>query len=201
LGWNTAALYLKIICWYQRVRLAVKTAWHRLNSTLEKLVKPAIAAIEGFCMTGGCEMALACDLRVAGQGASFAITSSRIGTAAGAGGTQRLPRIVGMANALELMFSAEPIDAAEAHRIGLVNRLVLAGSAVNEAQAMVAVYEKHAPLSLALIKRAVHQGIQMDLASGLELETLLVTTIYGTEDKNEGISAFLEKREASFKGR
>jgi enoyl-CoA hydratase/carnithine racemase len=81
--------------------------WHRLNSTLEKLAKPAIAAIEGFCMTGGCEMALACDLRVAGQGASFAITSSRIGTVSGAGGTQRLPRIVGMANALELMFSAE----------------------------------------------------------------------------------------------
>ncbi|HTY55756.1 MAG TPA: enoyl-CoA hydratase/isomerase family protein [Candidatus Binataceae bacterium] len=175
--------------------------WHRLNSTLEKLAKPVIAAIEGFCMTGGCEMALACDLRIAGEGASFAITSARIGTVAGAGGTQRLPRIVGMAKALELMFAAEPIDAAEAHRIGLVNRLVPAGSALKEAQAMVAVYEKRAPMSLALIKRAVRQGMQMDLASGLELETFLVTTIYGTEDKNEGISAFLEKREASFKGR
>ena len=175
--------------------------WHRLNSTLEKLAKPVIAAIEGFCMTGGCEMALACDLRVAGEGASFAITSSRIGTVAGAGGIQRLPRIVGMARALELMFSAEPIDAAEAYRIGLVNRLVPAGSALSEAQAMVAVYEKRAPLSLALVKRAVRQGMQMDLASGLELETSLVTTIYGTEDKNEGISDFLEKREASFKGR
>jgi len=175
--------------------------WHRLNATLENLAKPVIAAIEGFCMTGGCEMAMACDVRVAGEGASFAITSARIGTVAGAGGTQRLPRIVGTAKALELMFAAEPIDAAEAYRIGLINRLVAAGSALKEAQAMVAVYEKRAPLSHALIKRAVRQGMQMDLASGLELETFLVTTIYGTEDKNEGISAFLEKREPSFKGR
>lgn len=175
--------------------------WHRLNDTLEKLGKPVIAAIEGFCMTGGCELALACDIRVAGEGASFAITSSRIGTVAGAGGTQRLPRIVGIGNALELMFSADTIGAAEAYRIGLINRLVPEGNALEQAQKMAAVYEKRAPLSLALIKRAVRQGMQMDLASGLELETFLVTAIYGTEDKNEGISAFLEKREASFKGR
>ncbi|MGA8057516.1 MAG: enoyl-CoA hydratase/isomerase family protein, partial [Candidatus Binataceae bacterium] len=115
--------------------------WHRLNATLENLGKPVIAAIEGFCMTGGCEMALACDIRVAGEGASFAITSSRIGTVPGAGGTQRLPRIVGIAKALELMFSAETIAAAEAYRIGLVNRLVPAGGALKEACAMAAVYE------------------------------------------------------------
>ena len=190
--------------------LAVKSAaagaeyfgrWHQLNATLEKLGKPVIAAIEGFCMTGGCEMALACDIRVAGESASFAITSSRIGTVPGAGGTQRLPRIVGIAKALELMFSAETIGAAEAHRIGLVNRLVPTGEALKEARAMAAVYEKRAPLSHALIKRAVRQGMQMDLASGVEFETFLVTTIYGTEDKHEGISAFLEKREAAFKGR
>jgi enoyl-CoA hydratase/carnithine racemase len=175
--------------------------WHQLNATLEKLGKPVIAAIEGFCMTGGCEMALACDIRIAAESASFAITSSRIGTVPGAGGTQRLPRIVGIAKALELMFSAETIDAAEAYRIGLVNRLVPAGGALEAACVMAAVYEKRAPLSHALIKRAVRQGLQMDLASGVELETFLVTTIYGTEDKQEGISAFLEKREASFKGR
>jgi enoyl-CoA hydratase/carnithine racemase len=175
--------------------------WHQLNATLEKLGKPVIAAIEGFCMTGGCEMTLACDIRVAAESASFAITSSRIGTVPGAGATQRLPRIVGIAKALELMFSAETIDAAEAYRIGLVNRLVPTGGALEAACAMAAVYEKRAPLSHALIKRAVRQGMQMDLASGVELETFLVTTIYGTEDKQEGISAFLEKREASFKGR
>ncbi len=174
--------------------------WHRLNSTLENLGKPVIAAIEGFCFTGGCEMALACDIRIAGEGASFAITSSRIGTVAGAGGTQRLPRIVGVAKGLELMFSAEPIDAAEAYRIGLINRLVPSGRALEEAKAMVAVYEQRAPLSLALIKRAVYRGMQMDLASGIDFETMTVTTIYGTEDKQEGISAFLEKRKANFKG-
>jgi enoyl-CoA hydratase/carnithine racemase len=190
--------------------LAVKSAaagaeyfgrWHQLNATLEKLGKPVIAAIEGLCMTGGCEMALAGDIRVAGERARFPITSSRIGTVPGAGGTQRLPRIVGIAKALELMFSAETIDAVEAYRIGLINRLVPAGAALKEACAMAAVYEKRAPLSHALIKRAVRQGMQMDLDSAVEFETFVVTTIYGTEDKQEGISAFLEKREASFKGR
>jgi enoyl-CoA hydratase/carnithine racemase len=173
---------------------------HRLTAALEVLPKPVIAAIEGFCMTGGCELALACDLRVAGEGASFAITSARIGTVAGAGGTQRLPRIVGMANALELLFSAEPIDADEAFRIGLVNRRTERGGALARALAMAAVHAERAPLSLAFAKRAVRRGMEMDLASGLELETYMVTCIYGTADKEEGISAFLEKRKPQFKG-
>jgi enoyl-CoA hydratase/carnithine racemase len=190
--------------------LQVKTAaqgieyfkrWHTLNATIEELAKPVIAAIEGFCITGGLELALACDLRVAAEGSTFAITSSRIGTVAGAGGTQRLPRIVGVAHALDILFSAEPIDGKEAHRIGLVNRLVPKGGALDAAKALVKIYTQRAPLSLALVKRAVHRGMQMDLASGIELETFLVTTIYGTEDKQEGISAFLEKRQAQFKGK
>lgn len=175
--------------------------WHRLNTAVEELAKPVIAAIEGFCITGGLEFALACDLRIAGEGASFAVTSSRIGTVAGAGGTQRLPRIVGVAHALDILFSAEPIDAREAHRIGLINRLTEKGGALEGAKKLVSVYAQRAPLSLALAKRAVHRGMQMDLASGIDLETFLVTTIYGTEDKQEGISAFLEKRTAHFKGK
>lgn len=174
--------------------------WHRLNTTVEELEKPVIAAIEGFCITGGLELALACDLRVAGEGATFAITSAKIGTVAGAGGTQRLPRIVGAANALDMLFSADPIDAQEAHRIGLINRRVPQGDALSAAKAMVKVYERRAPISLALVKRAVHRGMQMDLQSAIEFETFLVTTIYGTDDKREGISAFLEKRTAQFKG-
>jgi enoyl-CoA hydratase/carnithine racemase len=173
---------------------------HRLNASLEALSKPVIAAIEGFCLTGGCELALACDIRIAGDGASFAITSSRIGTVAGAGGTQRLPRIVGLANALELLFSAEPIDADEALRIGLINRKCERGGALAHALAMAAVYAERAPLSLAFAKRAVRRGLQMDLASGLDLELHMVTSIYGTADKQEGISAFLEKRKPQFKG-
>lgn len=175
--------------------------WHRLTSTVEELAKPVIAAIEGFCITGGLELALACDLRVAAEGSSFAITSARIGTVAGAGGTQRLPRIVGVAHAFDILFAAEPIDAAQAYRIGLINRLTPKGGALDAAKALVNIYAQRAPLSLALVKRAVHRGMQMDLASAIELETFIVTTIYGTEDKQEGISAFLEKRAPRFKGK
>lgn len=175
-------------------------AWHRLTRALETLGKPVIAAIEGFCITGGCELALACDLRVAGAGARFAITSARIGTVAGAGGTQRLPRLVGPAKALEMLFSADPIQAEEAYRIGLVNRVVPAGGALAAAKEWAGVYAQRAPLSLAFTKRAVYRGLQMDLDSGLELETFLVSTIYGTADKQEGISAFLEKRAPVFSG-
>ena len=190
--------------------LQVKTAeqgldyfrhWHRVCDALEMSKKPVIAAIEGFCMTGGCELVLACDIRVGAKGSTYAITSSRIGTVAGAGGTQRLPRIVGTAYALEILFAAEPFSAEEAYRMGLINKLTEAGDALAEAKRMVALYATRAPLSLALVKRATHRGMQMDLASGLEFETLLVTTIYGTEDKQEGISAFLEKRKPTFKGR
>ncbi|MPZ45603.1 MAG: hypothetical protein GEV05_19870 [Betaproteobacteria bacterium] len=175
-------------------------SWHSLNATIEELGKPVIAAIEGFCITGGLELALACDLRVAGEGATFAITSARIGTVAGAGGTQRLPRIVGVSHALDMLFAADPVDVGHAYRIGLINRLTAKGGALAAAKALVEKYAERAPLSLALVKRAVHRGMQMDLASAIELETFLVTTIYGTEDKQEGISAFLEKRIARFKG-
>ena len=161
---------------------------------------PAIAAIEGFCLTGGLEFALACDLRVAGKGASFAITSARIGTVAGAGGTQRLPRLVGHSKALELLFAAEPIAAAEAHRIGLINRLVETGGALTSALELAELYATRAPLSLAFAKRAVHRGMQMDLTSALEFEAMLAATIYTTDDRREGISAFLEKRVANFTG-
>ena len=190
--------------------LQVKTAtqsmdyfgrWHRVCAALENSKKPVIAAIEGFCVTGGLELALACDLRVGADGSTYAITSSRIGTVAGAGGTQRLPRIVGTSYALQILFAAEPFPAEDAYRMGLINGLAAKGEALAEAMKLAELYATRAPLSLALVKRAVHRGMQMDLASGLEFETFLVSTIYGTEDKQEGISAFLEKRKADFKGR
>ncbi|MBC5762930.1 enoyl-CoA hydratase/isomerase family protein [Ramlibacter albus] len=174
--------------------------WHRLNQALEESPKPVIAAIEGFCMTGGLELALAADLRIASEDASFAITSARIGTVAGAGGTQRLPRVVGMAHALDMLFAAEPVDADHAYRIGLINRRTPKGGALAEAVKLANHYATRAPLALAFVKRAVHRGMQMDLASAIEFETMLVTTVYGTKDKAEGISAFLEKRTAQFKG-
>jgi enoyl-CoA hydratase/carnithine racemase len=174
--------------------------FHKLAEVLETSAQPIIAAIEGFCITGGFELVLACDIRVGAAGSTYAITSSRIGTVAGFGGTQRLPRLVGPGNALEILFSAEPIDADHALRIGVLNKLTPAGGALQEALRMGAIYAKRAPLSLAFSKRAVYRGLQMDLASAIELETFLVTTVYGTEDRKEGISAFLDKRDAKFSG-
>src|ERR1700760_1865624 len=107
---------------------------NRLLELMESVDKPVLAAIEGFCMTGGCELALACDIRIGAKGSSYAITSSRIGTVAGFGGTQRLPRIVGMSTALDILFLGDPIDAQEAHRIGLINRLTEKGEALKEAK-------------------------------------------------------------------
>ena len=174
--------------------------WRRLHATIENLSKPVIAAIEGFCLTGGFELTLACDMRVAGEGSSFGITSSKIGTVPGSGGTQRLPRIVGNDNALDILLSGNPVDAQHAFRIGLLTRLVAKGQALETAKAMINVYESRAPLSLKLLKRAVYAGTQMDLASAIEYESFIVTTIYQTKDRTEGINAFLEKRPAKFKG-
>jgi len=181
--------------------VAYMTNWETLNNAIERLTKPVIAAIEGFCMTGGWEFVMACDIRVAAENSTFALTSSKIGTVPGAGGTQRLPREIGIGRALEILFAAEPIDAKEAYRIGAINQVAPIGGALDAAKAMVKIYEKRAPLSLAYAKRAVRAGMQMDLTSGIEFERFLVTAIYNTEDKNEGIGAFLEKREAKFTGR
>ena len=174
--------------------------WEKLCRSMEELEIPVIAAIEGFCMTGGAEFILACDMRVGAEGSSYAITSARIGTVAGAGGTQRLPRIVGMGNALEIMLMADPISAEEAYRVGLLNKLTPKGEAMAKAKEMVGVLAERAPLSLAWVKRVVYNGRQMDLRSAIDYERFIVTSIYQTADRKEGIGAFLEKRDAKFKG-
>ena len=176
-------------------------SWRRVTNTLEELARPVIAAIEGFCLTGGLELALACDIRIAGEGASFAITSSKLGTVPGFGATQRLPRIVGVSRALEMLFSAEPIDTEEAYRIGILNRKTARGNALNEAKSLADIYSQRAPLSLSLLKRAVYRGIQMDLASGLDFENSLGATLSSTSDRQDGIAAFLQKRKPQFRGR
>lgn len=180
--------------------VAYLTNWETLNNVIERLDKPVIAAIEGFCMTGGWEFVMACDIRVCADNSTFALTSSKIGTVPGAGGTQRLPREIGIGRALDILFSGDTIDAQEAYRIGAVNRVFPVGKALDGAKAMVKVYEKRAPLSLAYAKRAVRAGMQMDLTSGIEFEKFLVAAIYVTADRKEGIGAFLEKREAKFSG-
>jgi len=171
------------------------------NAAIERCPKPVIAAIAGWCLTGGLELALACDVRVAAESARFGITSAGIGTVAGAGGTQRLPRLVGPGRAKELLFSAEPIDAAEALRIGLVNRVVPAGREVEAALEMARVFARRAPLSLWFAKLAVNVGLTMPLEGALAFESGLTAQLFTTEDRAEGLRAFLEKREAEFRGR
>jgi enoyl-CoA hydratase/carnithine racemase len=171
------------------------------NEAIERCPKPVIAAIAGWCLTGGLELALACDVRVAAETARFGITSARIGTVAGAGGTQRLPRLIGPGRAKEMLFSAEPIDAAQADRIGLVNRVVPAGHEVDAALEMARLFARRAPLSLWFAKRAVDVGLTMPLEAALAFEIGLTTQLFTTEDRAEGLRAFLDKRPAEFHGR
>ncbi|GAA4339004.1 enoyl-CoA hydratase-related protein [Pigmentiphaga soli] len=182
-------------------REQAKAALRRMTDTMETLKLPVVAAIEGHCLTGGLELALCCDLRVAGSGATFGITSARLGTIPGFGGTQRLPRVVGMARALEILFSAEPIDVEEAWRIGLINRKAAKGQALAEALRMVSAYADRAPLSLATLKQAVRMGTGLPLADALDLEQKLGATLINTADRAEGLAAFMEKRKPRFQGR
>jgi enoyl-CoA hydratase/carnithine racemase len=179
---------------------AYMTRWRVLNKAIEMCTLPVIAAIEGYCYTGGFELALACDVRVGAEGSSYAITSSKIGTVPGAGGTQRLPRIVGIPNALDILFSADPIDAQRAYQLGVLQRLTSKGGALAGAKELARSYATRAPLSLQFNKRAVYAGMQMPLSEAIEFEGFMVNTIYNSSDKREGILAFLEKRPARFTG-
>ena len=175
--------------------------FRRINTAIETLSKPIVAAIRGYCLTGGLELAMACDLRFASEDAQFGITSSRIGSVAGMGGTQRLPRLVGPSRAKDLLMTARFIGAREALEIGLVDRVVPAERLLDEALAWAALCAERAPLSVWLAKYAVNVGVNVDLHSALDLEALLTTLAFGTEDKAEGMRAFLEKRAPEFRGR
>lgn len=178
-----------------------RDSWTALAESVERHPLPVIAAIEGWCLTGGLELALLCDIRIAGEGASFGITSARLGSIAGFGGTQRLPRLIGASRALELMFWADPVDAGTALRLGLLNRLVGQGGSLAEAVALAGHYATRAPLSLAAIKRAVRAGGDLPLEAGLALERELGLDLARSEDRREGMTAFLEKRKPVFRKR
>jgi enoyl-CoA hydratase/carnithine racemase len=171
------------------------------NAAIERCPRPVIAAIAGWCLTGGFELALACDIRVAADTARFGVTSARIGTVAGMGGTQRLPRLIGPGRAKEMLFAAEPVDAAEAFRLGIVNRVVPAGQEVDAALELARLYATRAPLSLWYAKTAVDVGLTMPLEAALAFEIGLTTQLFTTEDRAEGLRAFHEKRPAKFQGR
>jgi E-phenylitaconyl-CoA hydratase len=163
--------------------------------------KPMIAAINGFCLAGGLEQALACDVRLAAPHAKFGLTEVRWAIMPGAGGTQRLPRAVGVTRALELILTAEQIDAQEAHRIGLVNKVVPLPELLPEARRLAETLCERGPLALRAAKEAVIRGLSLPMPDGLRLEAFLSGTLRGTEDAVEGPKAFAEKRKPVFKAR
>jgi enoyl-CoA hydratase len=168
---------------------------------LENLPQPTIAAVHGYCFGGGCEIAIACDFRLAADNAQFGQPEIKLGVIPGAGGTQRLPRLVGMTHAKELVLLGDPIDAAEAHRIGLVNRVVPADHLLDEAGRWAEKLSRLPPLAVRMAKHVMNRGRDLDLAAALELERLGFGVLFGTEDQKEGMRAFLEKRPATFQGR
>jgi len=173
----------------------------RFLSRLESLGKVVIAAINGFALGGGCELALGCHLRVAAENAKLGLPEVTLGIIPGFGGTQRLTRLVGKGLALELILSGEMIDAKEAHRIGLVNRVALEGQAVAEAERLARTILSRGPVAVKLAIEAVGRGAEMPLAEALFLEAALFGLVVTTQDFKEGTRAFIEKRKAAFKGR
>jgi enoyl-CoA hydratase len=168
---------------------------------VEHLGKPVVAAVNGFALGGGCELAMACTLRVAADTAKFGQPEVNLGLIPGYGGTQRLPRLVGRGCALELLLSGDAIDAQEAHRIGLVNRVVPAADVLATAQSIAGALAAKAPQAVRAILDAVARGLEVPLAQGLAHEAALFGLVATTEDMKEGTRAFLEKRPAVFTGR
>jgi enoyl-CoA hydratase len=168
---------------------------------IERAGKPVLAAVNGFALGGGCELAMACHVRIAADSARLGQPEVALGLIPGAGGTQRLPRLVGRGKALDLILSGEPIPAAEALRIGLVERVVPAASLREEVEAYAAKLLVKSPLALARALEAVISGGETAQPEALRLEASLFGLCFATEDMREGTSAFLEKRKASFPGK
>jgi enoyl-CoA hydratase len=184
--------------------VAAKEYTHRGQSVLnliENLGKPVIACINGFALGGGCEIAMACTMRLASENAKLGQPEVKLGIIPGYGGTQRLARLVGKGVAMQLVLAGEPITAQEAHRIGLVNEVTAPAELIPRAEAIAQKIIANAPLAVQFAMEAVNKGMEMTLAEGLYLEATLFAVCCATEDKKEGTTAFLEKRPAQFKGK
>ena len=168
---------------------------------LRKLSKPLIAAVSGFALGGGCELAMSCDMIVAAEDAAFGQPEILLGAMPGAGGTQRLTRAIGKARAMEYVLTGRRFTAREAHAWGLVNRVVPKERVLEEALALAEEIARQAPLAVRLAKEAVNRALETDLETGLGYERRLFYLLFGTEDQKEGMKAFIEKRKPSFKGR
>ncbi len=171
--------------------------WARFRS----IRKPVIAAVSGYALGGGCELALMCDLVIASETAQFGQPEVKIGIIPGAGGTQRWARSAGRVRAMEAVLTGESVGAVEAERMGLVNRVVPAGAQMQEAKRLAQMIAARPPLAVRLGKEAVNQAMEVGLGPGLEFERKLFYLLFASEDKREGMRAFLEKRPGRFTGR
>jgi enoyl-CoA hydratase len=172
----------------------------RIFSKYEQSPKPVIAAVNGFALGGGLELALACHIRIASENAKLGLPEVKLGIGPGYGGTQRLPRLIGRGRALQLMLTAEMTDAAEAHRIGLVNKVVPAAELMAAAEAMLRQILANGPVAVALCIEAVNRGLDTTLEEGLVIEANHFGLLATTSDMREGMRAFLDKRPPAFTG-
>jgi enoyl-CoA hydratase len=177
------------------------TRGQRIFNKIESFDRPVIAAINGFALGGGNEISLCCDIRIAAENAIFGQPEVNLGIIPGYGGTQRLPRLIGPGKAKEVIFADERINAQEALRIGLVDRVVPKGQAVEEAKKLLKKIITKGPLAIKMAKKAINEGLKMSLREGLDLEAECNGVCFSSEDKDEGAKAFLEKRPANFKGK
>ncbi|UNL86562.1 enoyl-CoA hydratase [Priestia koreensis] len=171
---------------------------HAVLNRIDDFRKPTIVALNGMAFGGGLELALTCDMRIAEEHALLCVPEVKLGLFPGAGGTQRLPRVVGEAKAKEMMYTGEPITAEEALRVGLVNYVVGTGEAVGKAKALASKITRHSLQSLSRIKKAVDDGLGVPLKEGLQREVELFEEVFQTDDIKEGVSAFIEKRQPVF---
>jgi enoyl-CoA hydratase len=175
-------------------------AGQHVFDVIENVGKPVIAAVNGYALGGGCELAMACTLRIAAETATFGQPEISLGLIPGYAGSQRLPRLIGKGRALEMMLSGQPISAAQAERIGLVNRVVPPGDLMHEAGRVAAALAAQAPLAVRCIIQAINKGLEMPFAEASAFEAALFGLVASTDDMREGTRAFLEKRKPEFKG-
>jgi enoyl-CoA hydratase/carnithine racemase len=173
---------------------------HRLMDAIETLGKPVIAAVNGYALGGGCELAMACTIRIASDTAKFGQPEVTLGLIPGYGGTQRLPRLIGKGRALQMILSAKPIDAQEAYRVGLVNEVVPAADLIARANAILAAMLSHAPIAMRLAIDAINRGLDETQPNGCALEAEAFGLCAATADRTEGTTAFLTKRKPVFHG-
>lgn len=174
---------------------------HSLMDLIEDMEKPVIAAVNGFALGGGCELSMACDIRIASEKAKFGQPETGLGIIPGFGGTQRLPRLVGKSMAKYLLFTSDVIDAERAEQIGLVEKVVPVGALMEEAENIARRIMANGPIAVGLVKKAVNKGYDLPLREATSLEIELETVAFSTEDKTEGMTAFQEKRDKHFQNK